>query len=470
MTKNDLGEEAQPSIKIGNIDSGTTDAITAGAVSVTPGKIYRGDEVDFKISFKAAGPIYDIDSDNDGTLNVDAQIVIDLGEALDVLRTLVDPLPKKVFVVPGTPGTLVGPTVTDAIEVDLDPPPATSDTQVSRLSSTSPAVLVSDSVPQKADRRKSAFVSITKRSGVVLGNPALTLLGSSGDEEVTANAQRVRINIVNMDKDEVLELTYKKVWAASVTGTTETLADVEVTSDANPASASVGSVIGRPGTGTIEITDTAVQINTPESFDIKYTAVTAIADAYLAVKLPLAPSNPFMMPNVNDDTQLTALTLTDANFPDPADITVDLPHPNGDNPRSRYGRVESLRVSHNSRDVTQTVTADTIVWGPLTLPAKGTLTAKINNVRITDQTSAYLWEATLVFMADRPVGLATENKLEAPTLYVLQADANPTDPDVTFEISESKALPLSTLGSASVISTAGTRWLWFLRCRGVGTG
>ena len=66
LTKNDLGEEAQPSIKIGNIDSGTTDAITAGAVSVTPEKIYRGDEVDFKISFKAAGPIYDIDSNNDG--------------------------------------------------------------------------------------------------------------------------------------------------------------------------------------------------------------------------------------------------------------------------------------------------------------------------------------------------------------------------------------------------------------------
>ena len=82
------------------------------------------------------------------------------------------------------------------------------------------------------------------------------------------------------------------------------------------ASASVGSVIGRPGTGTIEITDTAVQINTPESFDIKYTAVTAIADAYLAVKLPSAPSNPFMMPDVNDDTQLIALTLTDANYPE----------------------------------------------------------------------------------------------------------------------------------------------------------
>ena len=40
-------------------------------------------------------------------------------------------------------------------------------------------------------------------------------------------------------------------------------------------------------------------------------------------------------------------------------------------------------------------------------------------------------------------------------LYVLQADANPTDPDVTFEILNAKALPLSTLGSPSIISEAG---------------
>ena len=45
--------------------------------------------------------------------------------------------------------------------------------------------------------------------------------------------------------------------------------------------------------------------------------------------------------------------------------------------------------------------------------------------------------------------------LAAPLqLFVLQADANPTDPDVTFEIFKAEALPLSTLGSG-VEATAG---------------
>ena len=33
---------------------------------MSPEKIYRGDEGDFKITFTAAGPIYDVDTGNDG--------------------------------------------------------------------------------------------------------------------------------------------------------------------------------------------------------------------------------------------------------------------------------------------------------------------------------------------------------------------------------------------------------------------
>ena len=53
----------------------------------------------------------------------------------------------------------------------------------------------------------------------------------------------------------------------------------------------------------------AVQINTPRDFNIKYTAATRIEGAYLVVKIP---DDAFMMPDVADDTQLIALTLTDA--------------------------------------------------------------------------------------------------------------------------------------------------------------
>ena len=91
--------------------------------------------------------------------------------------------------------------------------------------------------------------------------------------------------------------------------------------DAGATSAALGMVLPRPGTGTIEITDMAVQINTPRDFNIKYTAATRIEDAYLVVQIPggdTLDTRAFLMPDVADDTQLIPLTLTDANHPDPA--------------------------------------------------------------------------------------------------------------------------------------------------------
>ena len=107
---------------------------------------------------------------------------------------------------------------------------------------------------------------------------------------------------------------------------------------------------------------------------------------------------------------------------------------------------------------------DTIVWGPIALNAGSSFQGRIRNVRITDQTGVYPWLVSLsVAPADdsRPTGiyrtidaLDDEDSVKALMLFVLQADANPTDPDVTFEISAAEALPLSTLGSESE-ATAG---------------
>ena len=172
------------------------------------------------------------------------------------------------------------------------------------------------------------------------------------------------------------------------------------------------------------------------------------------------------MPDVADDTQLIALTLTDANYPDPSGIDADNPHPNGDRASSRYGRVEMVT---RQRDAEQTLhdsgncTAyDTIVWGPIALNAGSSFQGRIRNVRITDQTGVYDWSVSLsVAPAARPTArfettdaLDDEDSVKALMLFVLQADANPTDPDVTFEISEAEALPLSTLGSGAE-ATAG---------------
>ena len=75
----------------------------------------------------------------------------------------------------------------------------------------------------------------------------------------------------------------------------------------------VGEVEEREGTGTIEISPSTVEVQTPEDFIITYTAVTRIEDAYFIVQIPILDNNAFQMPSADDDTQLVALTLTDAN-------------------------------------------------------------------------------------------------------------------------------------------------------------
>ena len=63
--------------------------------------------------------------------------------------------------------------------------------------------------------------------------------------------------------------------------------------------------------------------------------------------------NAFMMPDVADDTQLIALTLTDANHPDPVQqYNGCRPASEWDRAGSRYGRVEMVT---RQRDAEQTL-------------------------------------------------------------------------------------------------------------------
>ena len=73
------------------------------------------------------------------------------------------------------------------------------------------------------------------------------------------------------------------------------------------------------GTGTIEISPSTVEVQTPEDFTISYTAATRIEDAYFVVQIP--DDNAFKMPSAADDTQLVSLTLTDSVYPDPRQST-----------------------------------------------------------------------------------------------------------------------------------------------------
>ena len=82
-----------------------------------------------------------------------------------------------------------------------------------------------------------------------------------------------------------------------------------MTSDDTPAAATVDATVeARPGSGTVEIDKTAVEVNRLYTdFTIKYTAAAEIEGAYFMVTLPtetLGTSPAFMMLDPVDDTQI----------------------------------------------------------------------------------------------------------------------------------------------------------------------
>ena len=116
------------------------------------------------------------------------------------------------------------------------------------------------------------------------------------------------------------------------------------------------------------------------------------------------------MPNVDDDTQLVPLTLTDANHPNRAADTTDVnetddrPHPNGDNASSRYGRVEMVSVSQKLCGARAILLTNLVTEGEDSTPlfgvryllkAKGTFQGRIRNVRITDERVCIIGLASL---------------------------------------------------------------------------
>ena len=433
---NDDATPTHPAIKVGNIPNAAS-----GAASSDPATTYVGEDGDFVIRFKAAGPIYDLDVDRDGILSVsavdengntvgdssdtndiDARIVVDLSRAVaDNLTILQSRLPRKIWVAPNVPGTPIAANdvnPTTHRQVDLKPPPAVTEVQLTRLTNFDSAGVVR-TLPSSA----SGYVSIARSSGVTFGTPKILItdtdaVGTPG-YRISDNGI-VTINIVKMNKDGYVDLRFKKMFAVLATEDAETLFTVLVASDNTTPSAptastdGVGTVVSREGTGTIEISPAVAEVKTPQDFSIKYTAATSIQDAYLIVKIP---SGAFQMPSADDDTQLVSLTLTDANHPDPdtleendetPDVDETRPHPNkGGNPSTPYGTVQMTRKPRNAEqtlepDTEGTGLYDTVVWGPLSLSEKGVFEGRIRNVRITDTTGVYDWTASLSFEPPDP--------------------------------------------------------------------
>ena len=367
---------------------------TAITPSANPATSYIDDEGNFVVRFTALGPIYDVDVDNDGVGNddINARIVVTL-PANNVLASTstADPVP---------------------------------------------------SIPQTIAPRASGYVSVRTLGGVTPVRPDVQIVGNN---EVT-------IDFKTMNKDGVIELTYHdvKVAAATVAGANIFTGTVASNTNSPVLFGGAGVTQAREGSGTVKINTSAVEIDTYQSsITITYTAAADIEGAYLIVQIP---TGAFKMPDRNPIT-----TEDDTTFIDLVLRNADAERVN-EHATAPYGDVTPVR----SGDITQELINDgtAILWGPLALKKDRTFVGTIRRVRITETTGTYAWTAHLVIPDDegRPSGVPNAgdaSEISVDPLYVLQAEQNPIDPDVTFEITEAVALPLSTAGATDTLRTAG---------------
>ena len=273
--------------------------------------------------------------------------------------------------------------------------------------------------------------------------------------DVQYTGQEVTIDFKTMNKDGVIELTYHDVKVANATGVGATIFEGTVASSTNSPVLFGGAGVtqAREGSGTVEINTSAVEIDTYQSsITITYTAAADIEGAYLIVQIP---TGAFKMPDRNPDT-----TADDTTFIDLVLRNADAERVN-EHATAPYGDVTPVR----SGDITQELIGDpatAILWGPLALKKDRKFVGTIRRVRITEDTGTYAWTAHLAIPGGanptRPTavpGTTDASAITVDPLYVLQAEQNPIDPDVTFEITEAVALPLSTAGLPTALRTAG---------------
>ena len=448
--------EAHPRVNVGNISNAD-----AKAGAIKPAKAYLGDQGDLVITYKAAGPIYDQNLNNNASLadsgDIDAQIVINMAASITNFQKLADPLPKTVTI--------------SNVKTAVPQPPVLLKSQVDELkqggdigNALSPTT--ANGGPQATTRGKPGYVSMTSTGSVSFANRPIT---------VNTTNNTVTINIVKMDKDAEIKLTYRKMFAANASDSATLFTLYAVSSGTNDGStdrSQFGEVAARDGT--VKITKDAVKANKLESFDIEFKSTVEISNAYLIVKLPaaVAGETPLKMPTVGNDTVLKTLTLTDGvlgttGHPPDYHTKPLKDHPNnGDGSTSAtglYGRVSITSNAGNSDVTTDLLDSgsladgtgyDIVVWGPLKLSANQTFKGKINKARITNATGEYSWTTSVLIKDDgtRPtadeIGAAVSGDTgTSATLCVLQSEANPTNPDVSFEIMSAKELPLSTNGA-----------------------
>ena len=191
-----------------------------------------------------------------------------------------------------------------------------------------------------------------------------------------------------------------------------------------------GTVKAQVGSGKVTISPSSVEVGSTRNFDITYTAATAVT-GYLWVEPP-------------------STALKEADGTTDLLLTEDTVETTGDRAGSRtYGYINQSRISGDVKQVIE-ASGRAVVWGPIKF-SKGTpFTKTIERAQVinVDNTSPGSYDWVVHFVIDDPItSRDSPGNNRAPVngalpgaerkLYVLRANADPNQPDVTFALTRS---------------------------------
>ena len=263
-----------------------------------------------------------------------------------------------------------------------------------------------------------AAITISQRGGVNFGDANADTVGTPVYvSEVSAGT--IDILVDSMNKGDEVRVFYENITVQTLTAEEK----IEVNTDTTEATTRtyvqvgdpIGSVKPRLGSGEITLSPAAVEVNSVRDYTITYKSLTKLENVYLVVQLPNGTTPAF----VDDADPPAGVT----------EFTTDRVDNNG-----------ALNYAYIPTADDQTFTTDNaaVVWKIASIGKNGTFRRTIKRLRATSDAGAYPFTVHLV-LADpgttTPSDGVTNGQITAGnTLYVLQATANPDDPDVSFSL------------------------------------
>ena len=259
-----------------------------------------------------------------------------------------------------------------------------------------------------------ADITVSERGGVDFGETDADV-GQSGVFAVSFSDRTITIEIDDMHKGDQVRVFYEDIKVGDPSTTPQmwnvaTSVDGAATPTDLPDGDQKGTVRQRAGSGEVTISPSAVEVNSTRDYTIAYKAATVLENVYLVVRLPAAA-----FVSANDEGVVTALrVLTEART--------------GTDGALNYGYIP------DADDQTLETDGAFVAWKIAKLGKGSTFRKTIKRLRASNSAGVHDWDVQLVTTEVTAASSFPDTGAIASRLYILQADANPDNPDVTFSI------------------------------------